>query len=341
MDDNKPVEPEEFDSNSLANALLGKEENNKSDENKGEESAKSDPEAKKTTEEDSKLEDKPEDKSEDTDKPEDGKSKEGEDDKDSADPAKPEDKPADDKVESKPAEEDFKPLSREDIRAAMREEAEERERATSERTTFAGKVREDLKEALKLDSTQTTISLEDGTPVTSVTQLTQVINPETDEPYTREEASTLLLDAQRIVQENLASYEKRVDELTDLNVDFKEQSDEVDRLYGDILKAFPEEAKGWLEAYKKTFTISEDGSYVENVPISPLEFYGPILKPYRNATDQINQQQVDAKVAEEKAKKQAEVKAEQEDRGDLGGNAGSAQGKSNPLADALDNYLKN
>jgi len=149
-----------------------------------------------------------------------------------------------------------------------------------------------------------------------------------------------LLDAQRIVGENMAGYEKRVDELTDLNVDFKEQSDEVDRLYGDILKAFPAEAEKWLEAYQKTFTVSKDGNYVENVPISPLEFYGPILAPYRNATDQINQREADAKAAEAKAQKQAEIKAEQEDRGDLSGAAGAKSGKADLLDTALDKYLK-
>ncbi len=223
----------------------------------------------------------------------------------------------------------------------MREEAEERAAASSERTTFAGKVRDDLKAALKLDSTYTTVALDDGTPISSVSQLTQVINPETEEPYTREEAASLLLDAKKIVEENTAAYEKRVDELTDLNVDFKEQSEEVDRLYGDILRAFPAEAEKWLEAYQKTFKVSEDGTYVENVPISPLEFYGPILAPYRNATDQLNQQKADTAAAEAKATKEAEAKAEQEDRGDLGGSAGAKEGKADLLDTAIDNYLKN
>jgi hypothetical protein len=128
--------------------------------------------------------------------------------------------------------------------------------------------------------------------------------------------------------------------LTDLNVNFKDQSDEVDRLYGNILKAFPEEAKGWLEAYKKTFKMSDDGSYVTDVPISPLEFYKPIVQPFVNAAEQVAQREADAKTAEDKAVKDAEIAAEQADRGDLGGTAGSAQGKPNPLADAITNYLK-
>lgn len=329
MDDDNTID-------SLANALLGKEEENKPDEKPAEEDK---PEDNNAAEEDNKPEDKPEDIPEDdkvTEKP-----------KDDADGDKPkDDKPADgeaaadDKVEDKPAEEDVKPLSREDIRAALREEAEEREKVTSERTSFAGKVRDDLRESLKPDSTFTDITLDDGTPVTSVTQLTQIINPETAEPYTREEASTLLLEAKQIVEKNLADYEKQVDELTDLNVDFKEQADEVDRRFGAVLKAFPEEAKEWLAAYQKTFKMSEDGSYVTDVPISPLEFYGPIVKPFLNASAQVAQQEAEIKAAEEKAVKEAEIKAEQEDRGDLGGTAGSAQGKPNLLADALTAYGK-
>ena len=335
MNNDKPadvVEPEEVDLVSLADALLSKD---KEEEKPDEKSAEDDkPEDDKPAEDDKKSEDKPEDIPE-KDKPEDKP-------KDPAAGDKPVDGEAEaDKPENKPAEEDTKPLSREDIKNALREEQEERERVSNERTSFSGQVRNELKEALKLDSTFTDISLEDGTPVTSVSQLTQVINPETEEPYTREEAQSLILEAKEIVQKNVEAYEKRVDELTDLNVNFKEQSDEVDRLYGDILKAFPEEAKAWLEAYQKTFTVSEDGKYVENVPISPLEFYKPILAPYRNATDQLAQQQAEAKAAEEKAAKAAEVKIEQEDRGDLGSTAGDAKGKSNPLADALDKYLAN
>lgn len=311
MDDNKPVEPEELDLTALADSLLGNDEETKEDEKPAEET--------ETTEEE--------------EKPEEGEA----DDK----PADEDDKPADadDKAESDTAKEDTGPLTREDIRAAMREEAAAREEESSQRTTYAGQVRDSLKESLKLDSTYTTVALDDGTPITSVSQLTQVINPETEEPYTREEAATLLLDAQRIVQENLTSYEKRVDELTDLNVNFKEESDRVDELYGDILKAFPDVAKDLLTAYQKTFKTSADGNYVESVTISPLEFYGPALRPFRNATDQVTQQAAEAKAAEEKAARAAEIKAEQQDRGDLGGTAGSAQGKPDPLGDALNNYI--
>lgn len=321
MQDDKPVEAEEFDINSLANALLGKEEETKEDaENQSEEKTETKVETEESTAEEK-------EESADTKNDKTDESAESADESDN-----------DEKTESESTEE-AKPLSREDIKAALREEAEERERESSQRTTFAGQVREDLKEALKLDSTYTTVALDDGTPITSVTQLTQVINPETDEPYTREEAATLLLDAQRIVAENVATHEKRVDELTDLNVSFKEEADRVDALYGDVLKAFPDMAKELNEAYQKTFKMSADGKYVESITIPPLEFYGPALKPFRNAVDQMAQQEAEAKAAEARAAKEAEIKAEQEDRGDISGAAGSSQGKPDLLSDALDKYL--
>lgn len=313
MDDSKQAEVEEFDLDSLANSLLGKEEEKKEDDEPAKEA--------ETEEEEKPAEDA------DGEKPEDNP------DDAAADPA-------DDKAEDKPAEEDNKPLSREDIRQALREEQEQRESETNQRTTYAGQVRDDLKEALKLDSTFTQIALEDGTPITSVSQLTQVMNPETDEPYTREEAAQMLLQAQQIVSENVAAYEKRVDELTDININFKEEADRVDELYGDILRSFPDVAKDLLTAYQKTFKTSADGSYVEEVPISPLEFYGPALKPFRTATDQVLQQQAEAKAAEEKTAKAAEAKEEQEDRGDLGGTAGAKEGKADLLDTALDKYLR-
>lgn len=312
MDDSKQVEPvevEEFDINSLANSLLGKEEEKKEDD----ESVKEDDGQGEKAEET------------DPDKP--------------ADPDSS-DTTTDDNAEDKPAEEDNKPLSREDIRQALREEQDQREAVSSQRTSFAGQVREDLKEALKLDSTFTQIALDDGTPITSVSQLTQVMNPETDEPYTREEAAQLLLQAQQIVAENVSAYDKRVDELTDINISFKEEADRVDELYGDILKTFPDVAQELLAAYQKTFKTSADGSYVEEVPISPLEFYGPALKHFRNATDQVAQQAAEAKVAEEKVAKAAAAKEEQEDRGDLGGTAGAKEGKADLLDTALDKYLR-
>jgi hypothetical protein len=321
-DDTKvePVEAEEFDLGSLADSLLAKEE--KKDEKPVEETKVEEGEKEKTEVES--KEEKPEEvKPSESDKPESGA-----------------DKPTDDKAESTPTEEDTKPLSREDIKAAMREEREQRETATNQRQTFAGQVRSELKEALKLDSKFTEIQLDDGTPISSVSQLTQVLNPETDEPYTREEAAQLLLDARHIVDENVAAYEKRVDELTDKNISFKESFDRVNELYADILKAFPKERDDLWTAFQKTFKMSDDGKYVESATMSPMEFYGPALQPFRNATDQVSQQQAEAKAAEEKAVKEAEAKAEQEDRGDLGGTAGAAAGKPNPLGDALNNYLE-
>jgi hypothetical protein len=348
-DDKKPAEnqpPEEYDYHTLAESLLDKGEEKPADEkpadeDKGEGEAKPAAEAEKTAEEIAAAEKVEADKkAEDEKAAADGKPAE---EKPADGDKKPEDgdKPADDKpAEGESAEEAAKPLTREDIRAAMREEEQAREAATAERSSFSGQVRSNLKEALKLDSTYTTVALDDGTPISSVEQLTKVLNPETDEPYTREEAATLLLDARKVVDENLAAYEKRVDELTDLNVNFKEQSDEVDRKYGDILKAFPDLAQELLEGYKKTFTTDDGGKYVTNVPVSPMEYYAPVLNKFRNATDQANQQAADAKAAEEKAARDAEAKEEQEDRGDLGGTAGSAQGKPDLLGDALTAYNK-
>lgn len=322
-----PNEPraEEFDVNSLAESLLhgAKEEENKGDEkDQGAEPEKPADGAEKPAE--------GEDKKDDEEKPADGE--------------KPADKPADaDKPEEKPSDttQENKPLTREDIREAMREEQQARETATAERASFAGQVRSQLREALKLDSTYTTVALDDGTPITSVEQLTQVINPATDEPYTREEAATLLLDARKVVDDNLKAYEQRVDELTDLNVDFKEQADEVERKFGDILKAFPDVAKDLLAAYQKTFTTSEDGKYVTNVPIPPMEFYAPVLSKFRVATDQVVQQQAEEKAAQEKAEREAQIKEEQEDRGDISGTANDGKGgRPHPLAAALDKYLE-
>lgn len=315
----------EFSLDSLANSLLGKEEEIIENEKATEESSEN---AKESTADDKEsTDDKNEDES--TEDKKDDESTESESESD-----------ASDKAEDKVAEEDNKPLTREDIKAALREEQDAREAATQERQTYAGQLRSELREALKLDSTYTTITLEDGTPITSVNQLTQVINPETDEPYTRDEAAQLLLDARQIVDDNLRSVEERVDALTDLNLNFKEEADEVDRLYGDILKAFPDVAKDLLEAYQKTFKVSADGNYVEEVTVSPLEFYGPALRPFRNATDQLKQQQADEAAAAAKAAQEAATKAQQEDRGDLGGTAGSAQGKPDLLDSALNKYMQ-
>jgi len=327
--DNKPDagEPgaEEFDVNLLAESLLNgaKEEEKKPDaKDKGEEAEKPADGAEEKPAEG----DKPADQKEGEEKPADGE--------------KPADKPAD-KPEEKPGDsaEENKPLTREDIRAAMREEQAARDSVARERSSYAGQVRDTVREALKLDSTYTTVALDDGTPITSVDQLTKVINPETEEPYTREEAATLLLDARKVVDDNLKAYENRVDELTDLNVSFKEQADEVEQKFGDILKAFPDVAKDLLAAYQKTFKTSDDGKYVTDVPIPPMEFYAPVLGKFRVATDQVTQKADEEKAATEKAERDAKIKEEQEDRGDLAAAGGENKGKPHPLESALDKYL--
>lgn len=327
-----PNEPnaEEFDVNSLAESLLNgaKEEENKPDaKDKGEE-----------TEKPADAVEKPEDKPAEGEKPADKKEGEEKPEDKLADGEKP---AADDKSEEKPGDsaEENKPLTREDIRVAMREEQEARDSVASQRSTYAGQVRDTVREALKLDSTYTTVALDDGTPINSVEQLTSVINPTTDEPYTREEAATLLLDARKIVDDNIKAYESQVDELTDLNVGFKEQADEVEQKFGDILKAFPDVAQDLLKAYQKTFTTSDDGKYVTNVPIPPMEFYAPVLGKFRVATDQVTQRADEEKAATEKAAKEAKIKEEQEDRGDLDSAAGESKGKPSLLESAIDKYL--
>lgn len=318
-DPNEPA-AEEFDVNSLAESLLNgaKEEEKKADEkDKGEEAEKP-----------AEGSEKPADEKEGEEKP--------------ADDEKPTGNPTDgDKPEEKPSDstEENKPLTREDVRAAMREEQEARDSVANQRSTYAGQMRDTLRESLKLDSTYTTVAFDDGTPINSVEQLTSVINPATEEPYTREEAATLLLDARRIVDDNIKAYESRVDELTDLNTDFKEQADEVERKYGDILKAFPDVAADLLKAYQKTFATSEDGKYVTNVPIPPMEFYAPVLGKFRVAADQVTQKADEEKAAAEKADKAAKIKEEQEDRGDLGAAAGENKGKPSLLEGAIDKYL--
>lgn len=327
--DNKPDagEPgaEDFDVNSLAESLLNgaKEEERKPDEkDKSEKPEKPNNGAEK-----------PADKKEGEEKPAD-------EDKQLTDDKADDDKPADSEEKPGDSADANKPLTREDIRTALREEQAEREASAAERQSFSGQVRESLREALKLDSTYTTVALDDGTPINSVEQLTSVINPATDEPYTREEAATLLLDARKVVDDNIKAYEQRVDELTDLNVNFKEQADEVEHKFGDILKAFPDVAADLLKAYQKTFTTSDDGKYVTNVPIPPMEFYAPVLGKFRVATDQVTQREADEKATAEKAERNAKIKEEQEDRGDLGAAAADGKGgKQHPLAAALDNYL--
>ena len=194
---------EDFDVNSLAESLLNgaKEEEKKPDaKDKGEEAEKPEAGAEEKPAEGEKPADKKEGEEKPADKPADGdKPAEGD-----AAAEKPEDKPSD-------TAEEAKPLTREDIREAMREEQKARDDAAAQRSTYSGQMRDTIREDLKLDSTYTTVALDDGTPITSVEQLTSVINPNTDEPYTREEAATLLLDARKVVDDNMKAYESRVD----------------------------------------------------------------------------------------------------------------------------------
>lgn len=232
------------------------------------------------------------------------------------------------------------PLSKEDIRAILREEAQTREETTAERQSFAGQVRNELKEALKLDSDYTTVKLEDGTVIESVSQLTNIINPETNENYTREEAAQMLLQAQQTISENIQAVERRVDQLTDLNVSFKEEADRVQELYGDLLKEMPEVAEDLLKAYQKTFTVDKDNGFVTNITISPLEFYGAALKPYQTQANQLAEQRRAEEAAAAKAKAEAEAKAEMEDRGDIGTTAPGKETKKDALDTAMDKYLE-
>lgn len=246
-----------------------------------------------------------------------------------------EDKPVDEEKapEDEPAvtsddDEEPKFATKDDVKAAMREYNQE----TSQRVELIHKAREEVIEALHPEGIDKNIYDTNGNVIKTAQDIVDrgLLNPNTNEPFSYEEAASWMMGAQQKMNQNIEELQSWAEDVAEKNVSLFEGNQRVMDQYGDVLKAMPNLAEELAAKYVKTLEFDKTGTYVTKVPLDPVEFYETAITPYIKLGEQMAR-------AQELEAKQAEREAQdvQNDRLDLP-TRGQSKTKSNTGDEMLD-----
>lgn len=185
-------------------------------------------------------------------------------------------------------------------------------------------VKSDIRERMFANQ-PTELKAGDGTLLDSPDKVMQFKNPATGEAFTREEATLWLNQAERELTKSVAETNQRVNEITDTNLNLKDQADVVNFQYGELLRAMPElRSKLWAE-YEKTLEKDSKSGIITKAKVSLQSFYEAALEPYAELGRKLESDEANKTAATtqatEQAKKDAEAAKQQRrtDRSDIYG----------------------
>lgn len=162
------------------------------------------------------------------------------------------------------------------------------------------------------------LSDKDGDPITSINDVMNLVNPNTGEGFTDEEAAVWLLSAQQQFNQNLANQDKEITQIAELNLDLKDQADSISYEYGELLKAMPDlRDQVWAE-YHKTLVRDPETDIITKAPVSMESFYDMALQPYVKLAESLEAQET-ARLEAEKAQADAQKLKNRGDRADIYG----------------------
>lgn len=171
----------------------------------------------------------------------------------------------------------------------------------------------------------TELKTKDGELLDSPEKVMQFINPSTGEAFTRDEAVLWLAQANKELDQNISEMNAQIDNITDVYMNLKDESDVIDYEYGELLREMPElRDKLWAE-YSKSLDKDPKSGYFTKARMSLKNFYETALEPYaelgRNLEAQDAQKAADDAKAAEEAQKQTEREKQQrrQDRSDIYG----------------------
>jgi len=201
----------------------------------------------------------------------------------------PKEEPPAEKEEDAPEEPTTNPAIAE-ARATQREIAEEFE---AMKRDVAQELFKDLPTELK-DA--------DGDPIRGVEDVMKLVDPRTGVAFTEEAATVYLIQAKENLNRIISEAEKQADHITSINIALKDDSDRLQREFGEILKANPDVFPAVWAQYQKTLKLSPSGKMVVEAPVSLYEFTKTAVLPYVNVA-KAQQEAAAAKDAAAKAQR--------------------------------------
>jgi hypothetical protein len=241
---------------------------------------------------------------------------------DGKEPPKPGDKKPDENGEGEDSENEPTEPSDATSRLTAREQQEQ-----------VDAVKSDVREKMFKD-VPTELRAGDGELLDTVEKVMQYKKPGSDETFTRDEATLWLAQAERALDKNVADMNRQIDQITDTNLNLKDQADVINYQYGELLRAMPDlRAKLWSE-YEKTLDKDSKSGIITKAKVSLKSFYEAALEPYAQLGRRLENEQgakvVEDTAAADKAKKEAEATKAQRraDRSDI-----YAAGKTDTTSD--------
>lgn len=209
-------------------------------------------------------------------------------------------------------EEEAKPLTKEDIAAAMREYNEE----TAGRVEKIHSAREEIIEKLHPEGINKDIVDSNGEVIKTAQDIVdrQLINKATGDAYTYEEAASWMLQAQQQMNKNVDELNTWAEEIAEKNISLIESNQRVMAEHGDLLKKMPKVAEELAEAYITTqLEFDKTNSYIVRMGMSPEQYYKLTLAPYQQYNEAITAKEaLEADIAAKQAA--ADAAAEQQER---------------------------
>jgi hypothetical protein len=162
------------------------------------------------------------------------------------------------------------------------------------------------------------LSDKDGDAINTIQDVMGLMNPRTGEAFTEEEAAQWLLSAQQRFNQGLANMDNQINQISELNVDLKDQADSITFQYGELLKAMPELQEQLWAKYSKSFTTDPKTNIITAAPLSMEDFYEIALQPYVKLAEALEAQETE-RVEQEKVAADAKRKTTRLDRSDIYG----------------------
>lgn len=194
----------------------------------------------------------------------------------------------------------------------LKEALKELEKESGEATAAKSQLKEKVLERLYPEGIDRQLRDADGDPINGIEDLTKLINPDTDDYFTEDEAGSWLLRNQQKLNQDIEKMERQAESIAEVDLNLRTSAERVEKLYGDFFKENPEVYERITQAYNKTIVRDPNSGLVIDTPVELEDFYETALNGYIQAQD-IQKQQA----AAEATRKQQQQRASQQERGDL------------------------
>lgn len=193
-------------------------------------------------------------------------------------------KAAEEAAAAAPATEPPAPSTAEIVRETLREADKSRTEMEGLRKSY----QQEIIDTLYPEGVDRQLVDAEGKPINGVSDLKKLINPNTSEYFTGDEAAEYLLAATQKLNKELADFDSKIDNIVDTQITLQDGVAYINKEYGQLLKALPEEATKIRDAYfKNQLVIDPKTNTILSAKMPIEEFYDVALAGYKKMAAQL------------------------------------------------------